>query len=244
MTKVEAIKRILEDHNGIATWDIIYSEIERYYPGIKSSPEWQAGIRGVFYREEKNNRNFKRVGLGMLALRDFNEEKVEDIKNDPVRLHSYLEGVCIDIGNFLKLKTYTADPTAKYNELPLSDIATLKSIPKFTYNEIIDTIKKIDVLWFNEKGYQFPKRSIEIVDSINTLERALKRSIQLLEFNLSFYILCKKEDIHKVEKAISLEPYVRIRDRFKVKDYDYILSIYKDPISNKNDNFLKIENYF
>lgn len=244
MTKVEAIKKVLEDHNGIATWDVIYSEIEKYYPGIKSSSKWQEGLRGVFYREEKNNRNFKRVGLGMLALRDFNEEKIENLKDDPVRIHSYLEGVCIDIGNFLKLKTYTADPTAQYNNLPLSNISTLKSIPPFTYTELIDTIKKIDVLWFNEKGYQFPKRSIEIVDSIGTLEPALKRSVQLLEFNLSFYILCKKEDLHRVQKAILLEPYVRVKDRFKVRDYDHILNVYKDPIANKNDDFLKIESYF
>ena len=61
MTKVEAIKKVLEDNGGIATWEIIYNEIERYYPMAKASMEWQAGIRGVLYREIKNQRNFKKV---------------------------------------------------------------------------------------------------------------------------------------------------------------------------------------
>lgn len=51
MTKVDAIKKLLKDNGGIATWAIIYNEIEKYYPRAKVSREWQAGIRGVLYRE-------------------------------------------------------------------------------------------------------------------------------------------------------------------------------------------------
>ncbi|MDR2423738.1 MAG: hypothetical protein LBD59_03325 [Prevotellaceae bacterium] len=244
MTKVEAIKKILEDHKGIATWEIIYNEIEKYYPEAKVSTDWQAGIRGVFYREERAKKTFKRVGLGMVALTDFQEEKVEEIKHDTIRMHSYMEGICVEIGNFLKMKTFTADPTAKYNNLSLSEISTLQNIPQFTYSEILDTSKRIDVLWFNEKGYRFPKRAIEVVDSIGTLEPALKRSIQLLEFNLSFYILCKKEDLKKVEKEISIEPYVRIKDRYKVRDYESIINIYNNPMAYMSDDFFKVETYF
>lgn len=244
MTKVEAIKKILEDHNGIATWQIIYDEIEKYYPNAKVSSEWQSGLRGVFYREERNNKNFKRVGLGMLALLDFKEDKVEEIKQDGLRMHSFMEGVCLEIGNFLKLKTFTADPSAKYNNLSLSEIATIKELPPFTYPEILDISKRIDILWFNDKGFMFPKRAIEIVDSIGTLEPALKRCIQLLEFDTLFYILCKKEHIKKVEKELSYEPYLRIKDRFIVRDYDSILNIYHNPMMFQGDDFFKVNSYF
>ncbi|MDR1553785.1 MAG: hypothetical protein LBS69_10040 [Prevotellaceae bacterium] len=244
MTKVEAIKKVLEDHEGIATWQTIYNEIEKYYPAIKSQIDWEAGIRGVFYRDEKEKKNFKRIGLGMVALTDFKAEEIEEIKQDPVRMHSFMEGVCLEIGNFLKLQTFTADPTAKYNNLPLSEIATLKNIPQFTYSEIIDTTKRIDVLWFNDKGFNFPKKAIEIVDSIGTLEPALKRTFQLVEFNLSFYILCKQEHKKKIEKELSFEPYKRIRERYFVRDYDDILNIYNNPIANSRDNLFNVETYF
>ncbi|MBN1638633.1 MAG: hypothetical protein JW866_06690 [Ignavibacteriales bacterium] len=239
MTKVEAIKKVLEDNGGIATWNIIYNQIEKYYPGIKSSNEWEVGIRGVLYREIKRNKIFKKVGLSLYALLDYKEEKIEDLKQDKIRMHSHIEGVCIEIGNFLKLKTYTSDPTARYNNIALSEISTLSSIPDFTYKEIVDKAKRIDVLWFNDKGYRFPKKAIEVVDSISTLEPSLKRIFQLVEFNLSFYILCNNEHMKKVDKELNAEPYKRIKDRFIVRDYDYILNIYKNPFNNLNDDFLQ-----
>ncbi|PIY72112.1 hypothetical protein COY87_02660 [Candidatus Roizmanbacteria bacterium CG_4_10_14_0_8_um_filter_33_9] len=76
MTKVEAIIKVLLDNGGIATWEIIYNEIENYYPKAKSSSEWQAGIRGVLYREIKNHRNFKRIDEGMYTLVDYDENKL------------------------------------------------------------------------------------------------------------------------------------------------------------------------
>ena len=244
MTKVDAIKKVLENHNGIATWQIIYNEIESHYPAIKSSDEWEAGIRGVLYREIRNNKNFKRVGLSMYALTEYQTETIEEIQQDTVRMHSYMEGICIEIGNFLNLNTFTADPTAEYNKLSLSNIATLKTIPEFTYPEIVKTTKRIDVMWFNKKGFEYPKRAIEIVDSIGTLEPALKRSLQLIEFNLQLYILCKKEHIKKVEKELLAEPYIRVRERYVVRDYDSILDVYSNPIASMKDDFLQIKNHF
>jgi len=247
MTKVEAIKKVMEDNNGIATWRIIYDQIEKYYPSVKTPKDWQSALRGVLLRELYANRNFKKIGLGddaRYALIDFKEEKVDDIKQDPVRMHSYMEGICVDVGNFLKMKTYTADPNAKYNTLPLSEITSLLTLPPFTYPEILSTTKRIDVLWFNEKGFQYPKRAIEIVDSIGTLEPALKRSLQLIEFNLSFYILCKSEHLAKVNKELACEPYIRIRDRYKVRDYESIIDVYNNPIKHSQDDFLNIYSPF
>ncbi len=58
MTKVEAIKQVLVDNNGIAVWSIIYNQLENYYPEIKRRKEWKAGVRGVLYRDL--GKNFKR----------------------------------------------------------------------------------------------------------------------------------------------------------------------------------------
>ena len=60
ITKVDAIKEVIKECNGHATWDDIYGKSSKYYPNIKESVEWKAGIRGVLYRELKNNRTFKR----------------------------------------------------------------------------------------------------------------------------------------------------------------------------------------
>ncbi len=76
ITKVEAIKRVLKDFGGIATWEIIYNNIEKYYPNAKQSIEWKAGIRGVLYREIKENKIFKKIDEGTFALLDYSEENL------------------------------------------------------------------------------------------------------------------------------------------------------------------------
>ncbi len=84
MTKIEAIVKVMQDNNGLAKWSIIYNEIEKYYKNIKRSSEWQAGIRGVLYREIKNNRHFKKIDDGLFALLDFDENLLildEDIND-------------------------------------------------------------------------------------------------------------------------------------------------------------------
>jgi len=79
MTKVEAIKKLMEDNDGIASWSLIYNKIETYYPQAKKSKEWKAGIRGVLYRDI--GKTFKKIDDGLFALLDFNEDQYIENNN-------------------------------------------------------------------------------------------------------------------------------------------------------------------
>lgn len=74
ITKLDAIKEVIKECDGHATWDDIYSKASRYYPHIKKSVEWKAEIRGVLYRDLKNNKTFKRNVDGSFSL-------INDIEN-------------------------------------------------------------------------------------------------------------------------------------------------------------------
>ena len=52
VTKVEAIRKVLEEFNGVATWKQIYDNIEKYYPAAKVSIAWREGIRRVQRRSK------------------------------------------------------------------------------------------------------------------------------------------------------------------------------------------------
>ena len=229
MTKVEAIKKLMQDNGGLASWKYIYDNIEKYYPAAKVSSEWEAGIRGVLYREIKNNQNFKRVSFGVFALKEYQEEKqIEELRKDQIRMHSYMEGVMIELGNYEKFITYCADPTAAFQaNVFISQLMTIDDFPNFTYPEINGISKRIDVLWFSSKGYQFPKRAIEIVDSIGTLGESLNRMYQLKEFQTDFYVLAPDKHIEKIQNTLSREPYSIQRDRFIVKTYNEAIGYYK-----------------
>jgi len=102
MTKVEAIKKVLEDNGGIATWEIIYNEIERYYPEAKASKEWSASIRGVLYREIKNNRNFKKIDEGTYSLVDYDISKLVLSPKDLITTKDVLTAIRIGQSEFRK----------------------------------------------------------------------------------------------------------------------------------------------
>ena len=153
VTKVDAIKKVMEENKGVATWKQIYDTIERFYPPAKVSKEWKAGIRGVLYREIKNKKNFKRIGLGIFALENYQEE-IKPLPNQKIRFHSFMEGCLLEIGNFKNFLTYTPDKSAIFKDnVFLNQIETIEGFPEFTYQEIIKIIKRIDVIWFNPNGF-------------------------------------------------------------------------------------------
>lgn len=227
MTKVEAIAKVMEDNNGTASLDIIYQNITKYYPTAKDSNEWEAGLRGVLYREIRNNRRFKKIGLSIYALKEYQEEQ-KPKANDTIRMHSYIEGICLELGKFNDYLTYTADPSATYRDnLHLINFATIQEIPQFSYEGIISEAKRIDVIWFNKTGYTFPKKIFEVVDSIGTLNGAFNRSLQLKNFITEFYIVAPEKHHDKYLQTIELEIYQPQKDRFRFVNYDDIVELYE-----------------
>lgn len=228
MTKVEAIKHVLEDNGGAASWKYIYDNIEKYYPAAKVSKEWEAGLRGVLYRDL--DKTFKRVGLSLYAVLDYQEQPKPE-KEDTIRMHSYIEGICLELGNFKNFNTYTADPSAIYRDnVCLQSIATTPELPLFTYPEILHEAKRIDVLWFNQKSLQFPQYAIEVVDSIGTLNGAFNRCLQLRHFTTHFLIVAPEKHHEKYQQTIALEAYQQQQDRFKFVNYDDIIQIYENTV--------------
>ena len=205
----------------------IYANITKYYPAAKASRAWEAGLRGVLYRELHKGKLFKKIGLSIYALSDYIEEK-PDLKNN-IRMHSYIEGICLELGNFKSYDTYTADPSAIYRDnLQLKNFMSVPSFPEFTYKEIVQEAKRIDVIWFNKRGHVFPQKVFEVVDSISTLDGAFNRSLQLNNFRTEFYIVAPEKHRDKFNRTIRLERYNSFMERFKFVNYDEIIEFYKN----------------
>jgi len=233
MTKVEAICKVLEENGGTATLTEIYQKIGKYYPSIDKSQEWQAGVRGVLYREIRQKKLFKKIGLSIYALEDYKIEK-KPVAN-PVKMHSYIEGICVELGNFKKYGTYTADCSVIYRDnITLGNLVTLRELPQFSYSEITHVVKNIDVIWFNSKGLLFPQKVFEIVDSPNTMTNAFNRCLQLQNFRTEFYIVAPEIHRKKFTQLISYEIYNSNRFDFRFINYDSIIELYeRTALTNK-----------
>lgn len=233
MTKVEAIVKVMEDNGGVATLSQIYNKIDKYYPNAKDSKDWTAGIRGVLYRELRNNRRFKKIGLSIYAL-DAYQEDDRPSYSDKLRMHSFIEGICIELGNFKGYNTYTADPSATYRDnVKLHNISTLIELPQFTYDEILSEVKRIDVIWFNNSGFLYPNKVFEVVDTKSTLLGAFNRALQLSPFNTAFYIVAPEKHREKYNKTINLAPYSEQKNRFSFVNYNDLIALY-DSVSFTN----------
>ncbi|MFH1365034.1 MAG: hypothetical protein ABIH28_00425 [archaeon] len=237
-TKAEAMKRLIEENGGTASWKQIYENIEKYYPTAKIRKDWEAGLRGVLYRDMEKKGIVKRIGIGIYALEDYKEE-TKPTPKQKIRFHSFMEGCLLEMGNFKKLLTYTPDKTAIFKDnIFLNQIETLDEFPIFTYQEIINLAKRIDVIWFNKKGFKFPHKVFEVVDSIGTLSESLNRCLQLKAFNLHFYIVAPENYKEKIKKKINAEPYFTFKDRFSFLNYEKVTSLYEHALKT---NELKSE---
>lgn len=242
-TKVEAIKKVIQEFNGVANWEQIYENIEKYYPAAKVSKEWKAGIRGVLYREIRNKKNFKKVSLGLYALSNYQEENILEEKKDKVKVHNFIQGVLVETGNREKFKTYTPDKSKKYKEnIHLFQIQTLTEVPEFTYSELINDIKWIDVLWFSKEKLKFPIKIFEVIDSIGTLSKSLSRVLQLKNFNVEIFIVAPKEFEGKCKAEINKQLYNEFRGRFRFIDYETVKKWYKLAIEKEKLKFLEVIN--
>lgn len=225
MTKVDAIEQVMVANGGTANLNLIYAEIEKYYPAAKQSKEWEAGIRGVLYRELNKGTRFKKIGLSLYALNGYIEQPKP---KDKERMHSYIEGLCVELGNFNKYKTYTADPSAIYRDnMNVGSFSSLKEIPHFSYNNIVVEARRIDVIWFSGIDLLFPKKVFEVVDSIGTLNGAFNRSLQLQHFHTDFYIVAPEKHHEKFLQTSNLEIYKPTKERFHFISYDDITAMYE-----------------
>ena len=102
----------------------------------------------------------------------------------------------------------------------------MNEIPLFSYPEVIQETKRMDVVWFNQKGLHFPQKIFELVDSIGTLNGAFIRCLQLKNFRTEFFIVSPEQHRNKFNLTMNLESYKENSDRFKFINYDEIIELY------------------
>ena len=140
MTKVEAIKKVLEDNGGIATWEIIYNEIEKYYPEAKKSKEWYAGIRGVLYREIKNDKSFKKIDEGTYSLADYDINKLVLSPKDLITTKDVITAIRIGQSQFRKklIASLKKCPITGINDIRILTASHIKPWTQATKPERLD----------------------------------------------------------------------------------------------------------
>jgi hypothetical protein len=182
--------------------------------------------------------NFVKLRPGLYGLKNHldklpNEynpcvKKTQDEEN--VITHSYVQGMLIEIGNLKGFKTFSPDKSGLFINKKIGEMTTQADIPKFTFDNIVQSTKYIDVIWFNER--QFPNTVFEIENSTN-FRNSLVKLVELQDFVTSMILIAPKEanKINKFNKEIEKAAFASIKNRVKFFDYEYIERLYNHELA-------------
>lgn len=104
-------------------------------------------------------------------------------------LHSVVQGRIIEIGNIRGYRTYCPDFSRHFNRRKISEIISLQKCPQLQFSDY-NVLRKIDVLWFREKGRNYiPEYAFEVEISTGTWS-GVGRLATLIDYsNVKLYVI-------------------------------------------------------
>ena len=146
--------------------------------------------------------------------------KVKEVKPiaEPITTHTDAEASLIELGNLLGFDTYVTaeDGSKEWHGQKLCEIATLREIPLFTYQRLLDTVRHIDVIWFKE---EFPSFCFEVEHSTD-VTKGLLRLYQISKLDARFLIVGPPDVRAKFDTEVGKDPFYHIKHRFWFRSYD------------------------
>lgn len=104
-------------------------------------------------------------------------------------LHSVIQGRLIEIGNIRGFHTFCPDKSKRFNDVELGEISTLAKCPELQFSNY-DLLRKIDVIWFRDKGKHFiPENAFEVEMSTGTWSGVGRLSTLIDYHNVGLYII-------------------------------------------------------
>jgi hypothetical protein len=177
----------------------------------------------------QTNPQFYKISPGLWALeayRDklpFNEQAREDAPA-PVREafnHSYFQGLLVEIGNFRNFTTYVPpqDKNRAFLDKPLDAVTTVKKIYSFSYLELTNRARTVDVIWFNHR--KMPNAFIEVEHSTD-ISNSLGKFMDLQDFYAEFTIAAPNAREAEFLEKRGRAAYKPIEKRVKFWGYDSV----------------------
>lgn len=222
LTYSEAIEKVLLANNYVAPLRKIYKEIVKYRPLTGKTP-----FQTIQERVQRDPR-FTRVGLGVYALTGYLDKlpvalTPQSKEQEKEQTHYSIQGMLLEIGSMEGFDTYSPNKSAVFDNKSLLQIMTLSEFPNFTYPNIIQSVRFIDVLWFNERG--FPNSVFE-VETTPQFRNSLVKFGELCDFNITFHLIADAKYYDKYENEISRAVFKEIKGRCLFRTFEKVTDMY------------------
>ena len=222
MTFSQAIEQVILDNGYLASLQHIYKEFPKYRTLTGQTP-----LKTIQERVQRDPR-FTRIGLGIYALTEYLDKlptspKPQSKEQEKEQTHYSIQGMLLEIGNMEGFETYSPNKNAIFDNKPLLQIMTFSEFPNFTYPNIIQSVRFIDILWFNNRG--FPKFAFE-VEITPQFRNSLLKFSELSDFYTTFYLIAEAENQDKYYREISRSVFREIKARCLFKTCDQVRDMY------------------
>jgi nuclear transport factor 2 (NTF2) superfamily protein len=234
ITWSDAVEQAIIDLGYIATLKQIYNIAPKFKDFIGLTPH-----KTINERVQRDER-FIKLKPGLYGLKryidklpdEYNPNKQRTIEEERIITHAYMQGMLIEIGNLNGFKTFSPDKSGLFVAKKLKEIITQPEIPDFTFEYILQSVKYIDVVWFNER--HFPNTVFEIEHSTN-FRNSLVKFAELQDFVTKMVLIAPKKMAreNKFKQEIEKSAFVNIKNRVAFYDYEYIENLYNSQIASQ-----------
>ena len=224
-TQAQQVIDTLRKIGGYATLGDLYHLVDTKSWATKTPNE---SIRRIV---QQSGEIFK-IQPGLWALEECREEVMRKFDIEPQEeksverfTHGYYQGLIIEIGNMKHYTTYVPaqDQNRKFIEKPLKDICSTIHIPAFSYKELTDRARTVDVIWFNERN--MPDTFFEVEHSTD-IQNSITKFCDLQDFNSRFLIVAPQNRKEQFDKVISRTAFKDVKKRVSFSSYESIYRQY------------------
>ena len=225
-TQAQQVIDTLRKIGGYATLGDLYHLVDTKSWATKTPNE---SIRRIV---QQSGEIFK-IQPGLWALEECREEVMRKFDIEPQEeksverfTHGYYQGLIIEIGNMKHYTTYVPaqDQNRKFIEKPLKDICSTIHIPAFSYKELTDRARTVDVIWFNERN--MPDTFFEVEHSTD-IQNSVTKFCDLQDFHSRFLIVAPQNRKEQFDKVISRTAFKDVKKRVSFSSYESIYRQYE-----------------
>lgn len=229
MKQYEAVIKVMEANGGYATLGFLNQEVLKIKDCLWKTQTPFASIRRIV----QDGRFFFKIKPGLWALKSYKEKLPSNIlptkeisksKQEEFN-HTYYQGLLVEIGNLKQFQTYI--PNQDRNKIflgkKLSEIATIDEFYRFSYDNILQKARTIDVSWFNTR--KMPHMLFEVEHSTD-IQSSLIKFIELQDFYVKFYIVADEARKREFEAKLSLNAFLPIQKRIQFMSYVQLSSLH------------------
>jgi hypothetical protein len=168
-------------------------------------------VQTIYFPNHKRNVELYKYNAKLLNI---------EIPDSVEITHTDVQAKLLLIGSYLNYRTYTPDKS-KYSDIykeKLGSICTEQAIPDGAIPAMsLDTVKMIDVIWFDEDGY--PTHAFE-VEHTTDITKGLVRLYQIHKLRIKMFVISKESKKEKFDTEVSKMPFSRIKTEFIFKNYE------------------------